>query len=50
MNGVSEIINKYGKVIVLEDDLITTPDFLAYMNEGLNYYDAFRESLVYQWI
>ncbi|HEE9033205.1 MULTISPECIES: glycosyltransferase [Bacillus cereus group] len=43
MNGVSEIINKYGKVIVLEDDLITTPDFLAYMNEGLNYYDALEK-------
>lgn len=39
IDGVTEIINEYGKVIVLEDDLITTPDFLAYMNNALNYYN-----------
>lgn len=38
IEGVSEIINEYGKVIVLEDDLISTPDFLTYMNDALNYY------------
>lgn len=39
IDGVSEIINEYDKVIVLEDDLITTPDFLTYMNDALNYYN-----------
>ncbi|MBU5216408.1 glycosyltransferase [Bacillus albus] len=38
IHGVSEIISKYGKVIVLEDDLITAPDFLTYMNDALDYY------------
>ncbi|GAB3964289.1 glycosyltransferase [Spirosoma terrae] len=38
IDGVSEIINIYGKVIVLEDDLMTSPNFLAYMNLGLNHY------------
>lgn len=38
ISGVSEIINKRGKVIVLEDDLITNPYFLTYMNEALDYY------------
>jgi len=33
--GVTEIVNKYGKIIVLEDDLITSPWFLKYMNDGL---------------
>ena len=28
--GVSKIINKYGKVIVVEDDLIVSNDFLQY--------------------
>ena len=37
--GVSEIINKYGKVIVLEDDLITSSGFLKYMNDALNIYE-----------
>ncbi|WP_020061486.1 glycosyltransferase [Bacillus sp. 123MFChir2] len=39
IDGVSKIIKEYGKVIVLEDDLVTTPDFLTYMNDGLNYYN-----------
>jgi hypothetical protein len=38
IDGVSEIINKYGKVIVLEDDLIVSNDFLEYMNDALEYY------------
>ncbi len=36
--GVTKIINKYGKIIVLEDDLITSKYFLKFMNEGLNFY------------
>ncbi|MGG0510616.1 sugar transferase [Priestia megaterium] len=38
IDGVSQIIRKHEKVIVLEDDLITSKFFLRYMNEGLNYY------------
>jgi hypothetical protein len=33
--GVSEVIKKYHKVIVLEDDIVTSPKFLTYMNEAL---------------
>ena len=39
IEGVTEIVNKYGKVIVLEDDLITSPYFLRFMNEALNFYE-----------
>ncbi|GHV57497.1 glycosyl transferase [Bacteroidia bacterium] len=39
IEGVTETINQYGKVIVLEDDLITSPNFLSYMNSALNYYE-----------
>lgn len=38
INGVSEIVSKYGKVIVLEDDLIVAKDFLQFMNQGLEFY------------
>jgi hypothetical protein len=38
IEGVTNIINQYGKVIVLEDDLISSPYFLTYMNEGLEFY------------
>lgn len=40
ITGVTEIINKYGKVIVLEDDLETSPYFLSYMNQCLEHYEA----------
>ena len=38
INGVSEVLEKYEQVIVLEDDLVTAPGFLRYMNKGLNIY------------
>lgn len=38
ISGVSEIINQYGKAIVLEDDIVTSGDFLQYMNDALDYY------------
>lgn len=38
INGVTNIINTYGKVIVMEDDLLTSKNFLLYMNQGLNYF------------
>lgn len=40
ITGVTEIINKHGKVIVLEDDLETSPYFLSYMNQCLEHYEA----------
>lgn len=39
IKGVTDILNKYGRIIVLEDDLITSPFFLRYMNEALNAYE-----------
>lgn len=39
ISGVTEIVNKYGKIIVLEDDLVTSPHFLTYMNDGLKMYE-----------
>lgn len=38
ISGVTDVIQKYGKVIVLEDDLITSPVFLKFMNDCLNFY------------
>lgn len=33
--GVSTIINQFGKVIVVEDDIVTHPFFLRFMNDAL---------------
>lgn len=38
IDGVTEVINRYEKVIVLEDDLVTSKYFLNYLNSGLDFY------------
>lgn len=38
IDGVSGVLDKYGKIIVLEDDLIVSDDFLEYMNNALDFY------------
>lgn len=39
ISGVTEVVEKYGKVIVLEDDLLVSPYFLKYMNTALDMYE-----------
>ena len=39
VDGVTTVVNKYSKVIVLEDDIVTSPGFLQYMNDALNLYE-----------
>ncbi|KYJ86926.1 glycosyltransferase [Sulfurovum riftiae] len=39
IDGVTKVVNEYGKIIVLEDDLITSPYFLRFMNESLKMYE-----------
>ena len=38
IDGVSSVVNARGSVIVLEDDMVTSPHFLSYMNEALERY------------
>jgi hypothetical protein len=38
IDGVTTVVNEYGRTIVLEDDLVTSPYFLTYMNEALEKY------------
>lgn len=38
ISGVTQVISEYGKVIVVEDDLLVSTDFLEYMNCALDYY------------
>ncbi len=39
ITGVTEVINKHGRAIILEDDLETSPLFLDYMNRCLDHYE-----------
>lgn len=38
IDGVTTLVNQYGKIIVLEDDLIVSPYFLQFMNDALETY------------
>lgn len=38
ISGVTELVNQYGKVIVFEDDMLSSPYTLEYFNEGLARY------------
>lgn len=38
--GVTEVIEEHGRVIVLEDDIVTGKYFLKFMNEALNIYES----------
>jgi len=39
ISGVTEVVNRYDRVIILEDDLVTSPSFLRYMNDGLRMFE-----------
>lgn len=38
IDGVSLVLQQHESVIVLEDDLVSSPNFLNYMNEALSFY------------
>ncbi len=43
IDGVTTQVNRYGKVIVLEDDLVVAPYFLQFMNDALEVYKDVTE-------
>ena len=40
ISGVTDIINRFGKIVVLEDDLVTSRFFLRFMNDALDFYES----------
>lgn len=38
--GVTQVIEKYGRVIVVEDDCVVSPHFLKFMNMALDCYES----------
>lgn len=49
--GISAMVKAHGRVIVVEDDLVTAPYFLKYMNEGLALYaDADRVASIHGYV
>ena len=39
ISGVTDVIGKYGKAVVVEDDCVVSPHFLNYINNALDYYE-----------
>lgn len=39
VDGVTKIVNQFGKLIMLEDDNLASPGFLTYMNDALDLYE-----------
>lgn len=39
ISGVTDVVSRHGRIIVVEDDLITSKFFLRYMNDGLGLYE-----------
>lgn len=40
VKGVSSVLDKHDRVIVLEDDIVTSAGFLRYMNDSLHLYES----------
>lgn len=38
IEGVTQVVNEFGRVIVIEDDLVTHPATLSYFNDALDFY------------
>lgn len=45
IDGVTSVVNERGRIIVLEDDLVTSPYFLRFMNDALDLYER-EESVI----
>ena len=43
IQGVSDVLKVYPSAIILEDDLITSKNFLSFMNQALDYYQDFPQ-------
>ncbi len=42
IQGITEVLNIYEAAIILEDDIVTSPYFLRFMNTCLNYYGNYK--------
>lgn len=40
IEGVTSVCKEYGRIVVLEDDLVTAPSFLGFMNQSLRMYES----------
>lgn len=46
ISGITEVVGKTGRVIVIEDDIVTSPFFLQYANNALEEYEDKKEVMM----
>ncbi|MDP4998655.1 MAG: glycosyltransferase [Saprospiraceae bacterium] len=50
IDGVTQLVQRFGRIIVLEDDMVSAPGFLTYMNEALDLYaEEPRVGCIHAW-
>lgn len=42
ISGITEVMNRYGRAIIVEDDLNCSSNFLSFLNQGLDYYQNMK--------
>lgn len=42
ISGVTELMREYGKAIIVEDDIICSSNFLSFLNQGLDFYEDYK--------
>jgi len=40
ITGITDVINRYGRAIIVEDDIVCSNNFLAFLNQGLELYQG----------
>ncbi|MBP3435476.1 MAG: glycosyltransferase [Clostridia bacterium] len=45
ITGVDWVINRHGRVIVIEDDAVCAPGFLRFMNDALDFYESYDRKI-----
>ena len=41
-DGIRQLLDEYGKMIFLEEDILTSPSFLQYINDALNFFQNYK--------
>ena len=49
IDGVTKIINRHGKIIVIEEDIIVDKNFFEFLNQSLNFYKIKIDLAYFRW-
>ncbi|MBQ7594194.1 MAG: hypothetical protein IJU48_07560, partial [Synergistaceae bacterium] len=51
VEGITQVANEFGRLVIVEDDILTSPYFLTYINDGLELYkDDDKVGVISAWL